>query len=407
MPGDHRGPGQRVPPGHRRDQRLPLARRPRGAAGRRHHAQRRRGQRALRLDAGQADLLRAQLRQRGAPGPAGDRRVPDPRRVHQPAVPGRGAVRPGLPGRPGLDQLHRRAAAAAVRAPPRRPRHPGAHLPGRDHREPAQRPAPAGRRAGGQAAAVRPERARRRTGPGSCWPRSGRRRSRPGCASSGRVAVTDTTFRDAHQSLLATRVRTRDLLAVAPYVARTAPQLLSLECWGGATYDVALRFLAEDPWDRLAALREAVPNICTQMLLRGRNTVGYTPVPDRGDRRLRRGGRGHRDGHLPDLRRAQRRRADAPGHRRGAGHRDRAGRGRALLHRRPVRPGRAAVHAGLLPEAGRRDRRGRGARAGDQGHGRAAAAARRRGRWSPRCAAGSTCRCTCTPTTPPAGSWPP
>ena len=93
------------------------------------------------------------------------------------------------------------------------------------------------------------------------------------------VAVTDTTFRDAHQSLLATRVRTRDLLAVAPYVARTAPQLLSLECWGGATYDVALRFLAEDPWARLAALSEAVPNICTQMLLRGRNTVGYTPYP--------------------------------------------------------------------------------------------------------------------------------
>jgi len=93
------------------------------------------------------------------------------------------------------------------------------------------------------------------------------------------VAVTDTTFRDAHQSLLATRVRTRDLLAVAPYVARTAPQLLSLECWGGATFDVALRFLAEDPWDRLAALRVAVPNICTQMLLRGRNTVGYTPYP--------------------------------------------------------------------------------------------------------------------------------
>ncbi|EST36171.1 pyruvate carboxylase [Streptomycetaceae bacterium MP113-05] len=93
------------------------------------------------------------------------------------------------------------------------------------------------------------------------------------------VAVTDTTFRDAHQSLLATRVRTRDLLAIAPHVARSAPQLLSLECWGGATYDVALRFLAEDPWERLAALREAAPNICTQMLLRGRNTVGYTPYP--------------------------------------------------------------------------------------------------------------------------------
>ncbi|WP_018682087.1 pyruvate carboxylase [Actinokineospora enzanensis] len=94
-----------------------------------------------------------------------------------------------------------------------------------------------------------------------------------------RVGVTDTTFRDAHQSLLATRVRTKDLLAVAPHVARSTPELFSLECWGGATYDVALRFLAEDPWERLAALREAVPNICLQMLLRGRNTVGYTPYP--------------------------------------------------------------------------------------------------------------------------------
>jgi pyruvate carboxylase len=94
-----------------------------------------------------------------------------------------------------------------------------------------------------------------------------------------RIGVTDTTFRDAHQSLLATRVRTRDLVAVAPYVARMTPQLLSLECWGGATYDVALRFLAEDPWERLAALRAAVPNLCLQMLLRGRNTVGYTPYP--------------------------------------------------------------------------------------------------------------------------------
>ncbi|MDT5209954.1 MAG: pyruvate carboxylase [Mycobacterium sp.] len=94
------------------------------------------------------------------------------------------------------------------------------------------------------------------------------------------VGVTDTTFRDAHQSLLATRVRTTGLLRVAPYIARMTPQLLSIECWGGATYDVALRFLKEDPWERLAALREAVPNICLQMLLRGRNTVGYTPYPE-------------------------------------------------------------------------------------------------------------------------------
>ena len=93
------------------------------------------------------------------------------------------------------------------------------------------------------------------------------------------LAVTDTTFRDAHQSLLATRVRTKDLLTVAPYEARLLPQLLSVEAWGGATYDVALRFLGEDPWERLAALREALPNINIQMLLRGRNTVGYTPYP--------------------------------------------------------------------------------------------------------------------------------
>ena len=94
------------------------------------------------------------------------------------------------------------------------------------------------------------------------------------------VGVTDTTFRDAHQSLLATRVRTSGLQMVAPYLARTMPQLLSVECWGGATYDVALRFLKEDPWERLATLRAAMPNICLQMLLRGRNTVGYTPYPE-------------------------------------------------------------------------------------------------------------------------------
>jgi pyruvate carboxylase len=93
------------------------------------------------------------------------------------------------------------------------------------------------------------------------------------------LAVTDTTFRDAHQSLLATRVRTKDLVAVLPHVARMTPGLLSIEAWGGATYDVALRFLGEDPWERLAAMRDALPNVAIQMLLRGRNTVGYTPYP--------------------------------------------------------------------------------------------------------------------------------
>lgn len=97
--------------------------------------------------------------------------------------------------------------------------------------------------------------------------------------AESRLRVTDTTFRDAHQSLLATRVRTVDLLTVAPYIAQLTPELLSMEAWGGATYDVALRFLGEDPWQRLADLREAMPNIPLQMLLRGRNTVGYTPYP--------------------------------------------------------------------------------------------------------------------------------
>ncbi len=94
------------------------------------------------------------------------------------------------------------------------------------------------------------------------------------------IAVTDTTLRDAHQSILATRVRSFDLVAGARHLAHSLPNLLSLECWGGATYDVALRFLHEDPWDRLARIREAAPNLLLQMLLRGRNTVGYSPYPD-------------------------------------------------------------------------------------------------------------------------------
>ncbi|HJL56972.1 MAG TPA: pyruvate carboxylase [Arenicellales bacterium] len=92
--------------------------------------------------------------------------------------------------------------------------------------------------------------------------------------------ITDTTFRDAHQSLLATRVRSYDLIAVADAYARMLPQLLSVECWGGATFDVAMRFLNECPWQRLAALRERMPNILTQMLLRASNAVGYTNYPD-------------------------------------------------------------------------------------------------------------------------------
>ena len=94
------------------------------------------------------------------------------------------------------------------------------------------------------------------------------------------LLLTDTTWRDAHQSLLATRMRTRELLQIAPATSRTMSPLLSLENWGGATFDVSMRFLHECPWERLEKMREAVPNIPFQMLLRGANAVGYTSYAD-------------------------------------------------------------------------------------------------------------------------------
>lgn len=95
-----------------------------------------------------------------------------------------------------------------------------------------------------------------------------------------RVLFTDTTMRDGHQSLLATRMRTHDIARIAQAYSRGLPDLFSLECWGGATFDVAMRFLNEDPWERLRKVREEAPNILTQMLLRGANGVGYTSYPD-------------------------------------------------------------------------------------------------------------------------------
>ena len=95
-----------------------------------------------------------------------------------------------------------------------------------------------------------------------------------------RVLLTDTTMRDGHQSLLATRMRTFDIARIAPVYAKALPNLFSLECWGGATFDVSMRFLTEDPWERLALIREGAPNFLLQMLLRGANGVGYTNYPD-------------------------------------------------------------------------------------------------------------------------------
>ncbi|MEA5260016.1 pyruvate carboxylase [Arcicella aquatica] len=94
------------------------------------------------------------------------------------------------------------------------------------------------------------------------------------------ILYTDTTFRDGHQSLLATRVRTKDMVAVAESYAKSFPQLFSMEVWGGATFDVAMRFLNESPWKRLEEFREAMPNMLLQMLFRGSNAVGYSAYPD-------------------------------------------------------------------------------------------------------------------------------
>ena len=94
------------------------------------------------------------------------------------------------------------------------------------------------------------------------------------------VLITDTTFRDAHQSLLATRVRTQDMLRIAEPTSQMLPNLFSMELWGGATFDVSYRFLKEDPWERLLKLREAIPNLLFQMLLRSSNAVGYKNYPD-------------------------------------------------------------------------------------------------------------------------------
>jgi pyruvate carboxylase len=99
-------------------------------------------------------------------------------------------------------------------------------------------------------------------------------------AAQPQVLLTDTSMRDGHQSLLATRMRSYDMVAVAEAYSRNLPQLFSVECWGGATFDVAYRFLQECPWQRLRDLRRAMPNVMTQMLLRGSNGVGYTNYPD-------------------------------------------------------------------------------------------------------------------------------
>ena len=189
-----------------------------------------------------------------------------------------------------------------------------------------------------------------------------------------RVRLTDTTWRDAHQSLLATRVRTYDLCRVAPATAHLAHDLFSLEMWGGATFDVAYRFLSEDPWVRLDELRRQVPNVMFQMLVRGANAVGYTNYPDDVVVAFIEEAATRRDGRLPHLRRAQRRRQHAGGDRGGAEDRpDR--RDGHLLHRRRRRPDAHQVRPQVLRQPGQGDRQARDASSVHQGHGGAVAAA--------------------------------
>ena len=147
-------------------------------------------------------------------------------------------------------------------------------------------------------------------------------------------------------------MRTIDMVAIAPAYAALLPQLFSVECWGGATFDVAMRFLKEDPWERLERLREAMPNLLLQMLLRSANAVGYTNYPDNVVRYFVRAGgeRGHR--RVPHLRLTQLGREHARGHRRGA----RAGRlcEAAICYTGNLSdPAGAQVHTRLLPRSWR------------------------------------------------------
>ncbi len=187
VPDHHRGPRQRVPSGHRPDHDLPLPRRRRRAARRRHDLHRRRGQRALRLDAGQAHLPRSRLHVRRGPRPSCPGRVPDPGRVHEHPVPPGAARRPGLPVRAHHDRVHRGAPAAADRALVGRPRHQAADLPRRGDGQQALRRGARQRRPGHQAARARPVGARpRRHPPAAAGPGPGGVRPHAARADPGR-----------------------------------------------------------------------------------------------------------------------------------------------------------------------------------------------------------------------------
>ena len=341
----------------------------------------RRGLRALRLDALQADLPRTRLRGRGAEGAAGDRRVPDPRRHDQHRVPPGGARRPGLRRGQHHDVVHRDPPAPAPGPRVRRPRHQADDLPRRRDGQPAARsrrrsawtrppscPACAGSRPAASPLRTAPASSCSRSGPRSSPGGSGRRRTvarhrhdlprRPPVAArhpgpDPRPAPGGRPRRAHHPGAVVPGVLgRRDVRRGAALPLRGPVGAAGRTAPGGAQH---------------------LPADAAPRPQHGR----LHAVPDRGDHGVRARGRRQRARRVPDLRRAQRRRADAPGHRGGPGDRHDRRRGRALLHRRPVQPCREALHPRLLPRPRRADRRGRRARPGDQGHGRPAARARR------------------------------
>ena len=198
----------------------------------------------------------------------------------------------------------------------------------------------------------------------------------PGCCEQKRLLLTDTTFRDAHQSLLATRMRTYDMLQIAPVYAARHAGLFSLEMWGGATFDTSMRFLKESPWERLAELRERMPNILFQMLLRAANAVGYTNYPDNVVKAfVKESAQAGIDlfrifdalNWLPNLKLA----IEAV---RNTRH---AVRGGHLLHRRHPRPEAAEIQPDVLRRPGQGTGEAGRQPAGHQGHGRPVQAVRR------------------------------
>ena len=381
VPDHHRGPGQRLPPRHRRDHDLPLPRRRRRPPRRRYDVHRRRGLRALRLDAGQAHLPRAapsRTRSSKARRAVAEFRI---RGVSTNiAVPPGGARRPRLPRPAGVTtsfiethpQLLTGPRPAATAAPSC-----CTYLADVTVNQP-HGAAPVDPRPGHQAARPSTSTCPRPTAPGSCCSSVGPEEFARRLREQNDVAVTDTTFRDAHQSLLATRVRTRDLLAVAGHVARTHARAVVARVLGrgdvrrgaalplrgpvGAAGRAAPGGAEHLPADAAARPQHgrlhAVPD-------RGRPTPSSRRPPTTGIDVFR------IFDALNDV--EQMRPAIEAVRETGTDGR----RGGALLHRRPLRPRREALHARLLPAAGRADRRRRRARAGDQGHGRAAARAGR------------------------------